>query len=124
MKLQLKFKNMDKYGHPVFTTHLVPEAKSTEETLKAMAKKLKKYSWNPIYISEKHGTALVTVRNTDLKKLLPGAVYEVKLSVRIVEKKHANVWVDNRPLLISRPELGEEIKFDGDDGDESDDDDC
>jgi hypothetical protein len=109
--MQLKYKKTDKFEHPVFSTHGVPNAAKTQKKLSNMATKLDVAEYNPIWVSPEHGTCLVTCRNKDLSDLIEGAIYEVKLSARIVDGKFANVWV-NKLKLKSKPDLGELVEFD------------
>ena len=112
--MQLKFKKLDRFDHPVFSTHGVNDSAKTQKKLSKLARKLSYAEYNPVWISEEHGTCLVTCRNKDLK-LLEGAVYEVKLSARKVGE-HANVWVE-KCKLISKPDVGELVEFDSDSDD-------
>tara|TARA_R110001606_G_scaffold322111_2_gene469008 strand:+ start:1165 stop:1530 length:366 start_codon:yes stop_codon:yes gene_type:complete len=120
MTFELKFKELDRFDHPKMSTHATADAQKTERKLRKMAKKLDVCSYNPIWISEEHGTAIVTLRNKNLN-LIEGATYSMKLSARIVRGEHANVWAD-KVKLISKPDLGDLVSFDSDS--DSDGEDC
>ena len=111
----LKFKKTDQFGHPVFSTHGLEEGKQAEKRLVKLAQKLSVAKHNPVWVSEEHGTCLVTCRDLD-RDLVPGGTYNIKLDPRLIEQggqTYANIWL-KRCDLVSLPDLGEEIDFDSD----------
>ena len=120
MTFELRFKKYDQFEHAVFSTYDTPDAEKNQSRLTKMAKRLDMGSYNPIYVND--NTALVTTRNRDLRNLIPDAIYRVTLTARVVNGRHANIWVNRKQMkLISKPDLGEIISFDDDDDDEDED---
>ena len=117
-KLQLRFQKFDQFNNAIFIASKVKEPESFE-ALRACYSKLLELGTDtflPVYADDVLGFATVRFKNVKTMTVKPQATYDVRYTIRQIEKKirkFINCFVDGLRMVKEAPpvDLGVVLEF-------------